>query len=103
MKPATVLLPLVVSCLAGCASQPASDAAAAERAIARAARSGAGVWAPGELRRAEEKMALARRWLAAGDAAPARWLAQQAEVDAELAAVKSAARAAMRTVAASKS
>ena len=92
MKPATVLLPLVVSCLAGCASQPASDAAAAERAIARAARSGAGVWAPGELRRAEEKMALARRWLA-----------QQAEVDAELAAVKSAARAAMRTVAASKS
>ena len=101
MKNAVPVLSTTLCWLVGCASQPmaASDVAAAERAIAQAARSGAAERAPREMRLAQEKMALTRRWLAAGDPVPAHWLAQQAQVDAELAAVK-AARAATRKIAA---
>ncbi len=85
--------------LGGCASQPmaAGYVAEAERAIAQAMRSGAAQWAPRELALAQEKMALTRRWLASGDLVPARWLAQQAQVDAELAAVKAARAIATRS------
>ena len=80
----------VLAWLPGCASQtvPAGDVAAADRAIARAVKSGADQWAPKDLLLAREKMALTRRLLAAGDPTPARWLAQQAQVDAELATAK---------------
>ena len=101
MKNATLVLSPALCWLASCASPPmaVSDAAQAERAIAQAMRSGAAEWAPRELALAQEKMALTRRWLASGDPVPARWLAEQAQVDAELAAVR-AARAAPRKVAA---
>ncbi len=89
--------------LAGCASQPASDVAAAEHAVALAQRAGAAHWSPRELALAEEKIALTRRWIAARDPAPARWLAEQAQVDAELAALKSVvARAARREIASAR-
>jgi hypothetical protein len=100
MKHAIPVLCIAFSWLVGCASQPlpAGDVAAAERAIAQARSSGAALWAPRELELAEKKIALTRRWIDAGDAAPARWLAQQAQVDAELAAVRAANAAARRTV-----
>ena len=86
---------------AGCASQPVptGDLAAAEREISLAVRSGAAQFAPRELALAQEKIALSRRSLASGDRQPARWLAQQAQVDAELAAVKSQVRAAPKVAA----
>jgi len=82
--------------LAGCAVQafPADQLAASEAAIARAERAGAAQLAPAELENAREKLRLTRRWVEARDYAPARWLAEQALVDAELAEAKSmAARA----------
>ena len=87
--------PALPSCLtlllvSGCATPapPSGDLAAAERAVVRAVKSGAAEWAPQELALAQQKVALTRRWLDAGDPTPAHWLAQQAQVDAELAAVK---------------
>jgi hypothetical protein len=50
--------------------------------------------APADLDLAREKLALARRWTQAKDYRPARWLAEQAKVDAEVAEVRaSSARA----------
>jgi hypothetical protein len=64
--------------------------------IARAEASGAERLAPDEMRLAREKLALGSRWMAAHDHEPARWLAEQAEVDAELALARSAAARAIR-------
>jgi hypothetical protein len=62
--------------------------------IARAQAANADRLAPDEMGRAREKFALAARWMAVRDYEPARWLAEQAEVDAELARTRSdAARA----------
>ena len=82
---------------AGCASHPVPTVqiAASEAAIAGALDAGAAEWAPRELKSAQEKMELTKRWIAAKDYQPARWLAEQAQVDAELAAIK--ARAASRS------
>ena len=51
-------------------------------------RAGAALYAATELNNAKEKLRLTRRWIEAGDYAPARWLAEQAQIDAELAEVK---------------
>lgn len=67
---------------------PSEQLALSERAIAVARTAGAGEAAPDELRLAEEKLALGKRWIAARDYKPARWLAEQAEVDAEVATLK---------------
>jgi len=85
---------------AGCASNPPPDEqlASAEAAVASALAAGAAEHAPAELRSAQEKLALAKRWIAARDYEPARWLAEQVRVDAELAVAK-AAHAAARKVA----
>jgi hypothetical protein len=83
---------------AGCALHPAptQELASSEQAIASARAAGAARLAPAELRFASEKLALGRRWMAARDYGPARWLAEQALVDAELAAMKSKSRSPMR-------
>jgi uncharacterized protein DUF4398 len=75
---------------AGCASSPfpAEKYAASESAIAAARAAGAAELAPRELGLAQDKLALSKRFIAANDAKPARWLVEQAQVDAELAAVK---------------
>jgi hypothetical protein len=80
--------------LAGCAVQalPAEQLAASEAAIARAERAGAARYAATELNSAKEKLRLTHRWIEARDYAPARWLAEQAQVDAELAEVKARLR-----------
>ena len=77
---------------AGCAtSKPSAELAAAGVAIAAAQPSP-------ELTRAQTKVALAQRWIDARDYGPARWLAEQAEVDAELAAARQAAESALLAV-----
>jgi len=84
---------------AGCAVHPAPTEGLREAyaAIARAVDAGAEQYAPQELAQAREKVALAERQIAARDFQPARWLVEQALVDAELAAVKAAvARAGRR-------
>jgi hypothetical protein len=84
--------------IGGCASHPlpAAELAASEASIAHAVAAGAAELAPRELRLAREKLALTRLLLAARDHEPARWLAEQAAVDAELAAVKASAAKATR-------
>lgn len=81
---------LALGSVAGCVlhPMPPPQLAASEAAIARAVQAGAAAYAPGELRLAMEKLELSRRWIAARDYEPARWLAEQAEVDADLATVK---------------
>lgn len=77
---------------AGCASQPLPES---ELAAAKASIAAASAVAPArDLERAQVKLALGERWIAAGDYGPARWLAEQAEVDAELAAARAASEAA---------
>lgn len=74
--------------LSGCAAVPTEEMATARSAILAAGGNGP------DLARAENKMALANRWVAAKDYGPARWLAEQAAVDAELAAARGASQAA---------
>ncbi len=82
--------------LAGCATQP-TEMIRARTAITEGVRSaGASV---ADLQRAQQKMVLAQRWVDAKDYGPARWLAEQAEVDAELAAARAASQAARRALA----
>jgi uncharacterized protein DUF4398 len=73
-----------------CALQPAYVAplARAHAAIGAARDAGAAQLASPQYRLAGEKLALSERFIAVYDAKPARWLAEQAEVDAELARMK---------------
>jgi hypothetical protein len=73
---------------AGCTIEPISQRPidAAELAIASALEANA--LESTDLALAREKLALARRWADAKDYGPATWLAQQAEVDSELARLK---------------
>jgi hypothetical protein len=92
--------PAAALLFAGCASHPPPflQIANARAAIAAATLESTPTPAGEELSRAREKLALADRWMAARDHQPARWLAEQAEVDAELAAAKSANAAAQRAL-----
>ena len=83
----------------GCASAPLHELMAGERAIAQAQAAGAAEHAPAELALAQEKLALGKRWIAAHDYEPAKWLAEQARVDAELAAMRAASAVALRAAA----
>ena|SRR5260370_83012 len=80
--------------LSGCAATPPSveETKLVESAIARAIDAGAAIYAPAELSLAQDKLALARRFLRAhSDTKPAIWLLEQSQVDAELAFIKAAA------------
>jgi hypothetical protein len=76
--------------LAGCAAYPVPNEqlAISESAIAGALAAGAAEHAAADLRLAQEKLALGKRWIAASDYRPALWLVEQAQVDAELAQMK---------------
>jgi hypothetical protein len=83
---------LIALATVGCAgSPPIEQLASSERAIAAAVAEGADALAPRDLHLARLKLDLSRRWLAAGDHEPAKWLAEQAQIDAELAGLKAAA------------
>jgi len=75
---------------AGCAFDPGpvEEVAATEAAIAEALNAGAAELAPWELRLAREKLELSKRFIAANDHKPARWLVEEAQLDASVAAVK---------------
>ncbi len=62
----------------------------------RAEAAGAAEHAPAELALATEKLALGKRWIAARDYEPAKWLVEQARVDAELASMRAASAVAIR-------
>ena len=79
--------------LAGCAAQPvpAEEVARARGAVA-AATLAALPGGTAEADSAQRKLALSQRLIASRDHGPARWLVEQAEVDAELATARLAAR-----------
>jgi hypothetical protein len=81
-----VLAALVLGCAV---SQPGAQIAQAEQAVNQAEQEGAGQYAPLPLRKAEDKLAAARETVAEeddDDYVEARRQAEQATVDAELAA-----------------
>lgn len=84
---------------AGCSLQPrpTEELSQARLSVAQAVAS-AGAAAP-DVKRAQDKVALSQRWMDARDYGPARWLAEQAEVDAELALARAANQDARRMLA----
>lgn len=98
MKKAILLMSFLAA--GGCASYPVPgiQMQASQAAIDLAVESGAADHATTDLERARDKHMLSQRWVAARDNEPARWLAEQAEVDAELARARSAAAGAVRSV-----
>lgn len=80
--------------LGACASPPApvEQLAVAEAAVQRASTANTQEGAPTELRVATDKLVAARSALAAGDRDRARQLAEQAEVDAQVAEIHGKAR-----------
>lgn len=93
------LLAAAAGLLAGCSLQPvpAEEMSQARVAIAHAVSMSEAPSA--ELKRAKAKLALAQRWADAKDHGPARWLAEQAQVDAELALARAAGNDARRALA----
>lgn len=73
--------------LAACASSPIPNEkiAVAQASVARAEQSGAPEYAPVELSTARDKLQRAQKAAANNDAQPATMLAEQADVDAQLA------------------
>jgi hypothetical protein len=84
---------VVLLLLAGCVSAgaPLEELHASRAALARAVDAGAERSAPRELALAREKIRLAERCIDTADYVCARWLVEQARVDAELAGVRAAA------------
>ena len=79
---------------AGCGSAPPlRELGESRAAVIHAIAAGAERAAPRELALAREKIRLAERWMHASDNRSARWLLEQARVDAELAEAKSTAAA----------
>lgn len=85
--------------LGGCATSPVEELAQARAAVATAQLAAPAAEASPDLVRARTKLALAGRWNDARDYGPARWLAEQAEVDAELAIARVATEEARRAAA----
>ena len=74
-------------CVAGCASTPIPNEkiAVAKSSVSRAEQSGAPEYAPVEMAAARDKLARAEKAAADKDVQPATQLAEQANVDAQLA------------------
>lgn len=98
MRPA--LLACAAAFLAGCQSLPNEEVSRARAMVAGATLASVGRPAAPGVARSQEKLALAQRWIDAGDYGPARWLAEQAEVDAELALARRASEQARVALAA---
>jgi hypothetical protein len=90
----TVLLPAA----AGCTHAPLAEREIVAGLESISAARDAGATSDPAMALAEEKLRLAQRWVAARDPVPARWLAQQARVDAELARVRAGAPLPVRVV-----
>jgi hypothetical protein len=88
--------------LAGCASsgpRPDEQIARADASIAQADQAGARQYSGAEFDMARDKAKEAHRLADKGDNDPARQLAEQAELDAELAAAQSRAKATQKAAA----
>ncbi len=85
--------------LVGCASNPppTAEMAVSNAAVTQAANAGAAEFAPAELSAARDKLARANVAIAAKDPSTARWLAEEALVDARLAEVKAEASRARKS------
>jgi len=83
-------LAAAVMAMAGCASVPAptEQIAVSKAAVANAVGAGGPEFAPAEMRTAQEKLDGANKAMAAKNYESARWLAEQAQVDAQLAVTK---------------
>jgi hypothetical protein len=73
--------------MAGCASipQPTEQLAVSKAAVANAVSAGGAEYAPAEMKSAQDKMVQATRAMDKEDYESARWLAEEAQVDARLA------------------
>jgi len=87
---AATALAFAAALAAACATEspPMAQLTGSEAAVATVREAGASRQPSGELALAEEKLQLSRRFMATGESRPARWLAEQAGADAELAAMK---------------
>lgn len=87
--------------VAGCATTPAptEQVAVAKAAVADAVSAGGAEYAPGVLRSAQEKLDRGNAAMAAREYTDARRYAEEAEVDARLAAVTTRSAKAQRAVA----
>jgi hypothetical protein len=76
--------------VAGCASVPAptEQIAVSKAAVANAVGAGGPEFAPAEMRTAQDKLDRANEAMAAKDYERARWLAEESQVDAQLAVTK---------------
>lgn len=93
---------LAAAALAGCASsapRPDEQLARADASIAQAEQAGARQYSGTEFDSARDKAREARRLADQGDNAEARVLAEQAELDAELAAASSRAKSTQKAAA----
>lgn len=83
-------LTIAAAALTGCASVPAptEQMAVSKAAIANAASAGGAEYASADMRSAQEKMDRANAALRKEDYESARWLAEEAQVDARLAEKK---------------
>ena len=81
---------LAAAVMAGCAGVPAptEQIAVSKAAVANAAGAGGPEFASVEMRAAQEKLNGADQAMAAQDYERARWLAEQAQIDAQLAVAK---------------
>jgi hypothetical protein len=95
MAPAFAAL-LLLPCACAINPLPAEQLANSRAAVARAVAANAGDVAPEDLALAREKLRLAERWIAARDYKPARWLAEQAEVDARVASMRAVTARSLR-------
>ncbi|HXI38109.1 MAG TPA: DUF4398 domain-containing protein [Burkholderiales bacterium] len=87
-----VIFAIVVAALmAACANAPTEQLAVSKAAVANAVDTGAPEFAPVEMRSAQEKMDRANQAMAAKKYDQAQWMAQQAQVDAQLAVTKTRA------------
>jgi fructose-specific component phosphotransferase system IIB-like protein len=98
--PAVAMSALFVAMVAGCATVPAptEQVAVSKAAIADAVSAGGGEYAPSDLRNAQVKIERAERAMGAQDYTLARSLAEEAEVDARLAATTARSVKAQRAV-----
>ena len=84
--------------VAGCASVPAptEQIAVSKAAVANAVGAGGPEFAPAEMRTAQDKLDRANQAMAAKDYERARWLAEESQVDAQLAVTKARSAKAQR-------
>jgi septal ring factor EnvC (AmiA/AmiB activator) len=91
---------IAAALMAGCATvpPPTEQLAVSKAAMANAVAAGGPEFAPMEMRTAQEKMDSANQAMAAKEYERAQWMAEQAQVDAQLAASKAQAAKAQKAV-----